>query len=336
MSSVITTAPAQHNATQPDYNTLEAAANWYATLQSETASTADHQAWQAWLNQSQAHARAWSYIESVSQRFDPLRSGGHQAALAGIQAARLGGTGRRQALAGLASVVGLGIAGWMGWRHTALPEVLMAWGADHRTSTGEQREITLMDGSQVWLNTNSALSVHYHARARLLKLAAGEILVETAQDIGNRPFYVETRFGRLQALGTRFSVFHDDKRTRLDVFESTVEIRNAAGSVQRVEAGERAEFTADSISAILPAERAREAWRRGVVVADNIPLEALINDLARYQHGHLGVAAEVAKLSVMGVYPVNDITRTLSMLESALPIRVKRSLSWWVTLEARP
>ncbi|MBT3066241.1 FecR domain-containing protein [Rhodoferax sp. U11-2br] len=330
MSSTITTASAQ-----PDYNTLEAAANWFATLQSDTASTADHQAWQAWLNQSEAHAKAWSYIETVSQRFDPLRSGGHQAALAGIQAAQRGGSRRRQALAGLASVVGLGIAGWMGWRHTALPEVLMAWEADYQTSPGEQREITLDDGSQVWLNTHSAISVHYHAGARLLQLVAGEILVETAQDPNNRPFYVETRFGRLQALGTRFSVFHDDRRTRLDVFESAVEIRNAAGSVQRVEAGERAAFTADNISAILPAERAREAWRRGLVVADNIPLEALINDLARYQHGHLGVAAEVAKLSVMGVYPANDIERALTMLESALPIRVKRSLSWWVTVEAR-
>lgn len=46
--------------------------------------------------------------------------------------------------------------------------------------------------------------------------------------------------------------------------------------------------------------------------------------------------AEVAKLSVMGVYPTNDMARALAMLESALPIRVKRSLSWWVTLEARP
>ena len=336
MSSAITTASAGRNCAKPDYKTLEAAANWYATLQSDTACTADHQAWQAWLDESQAHARAWSYIETVSQRFGPLRSGGHQAALAGIQAAQLGGSRRRQVLAGLASVFGLGIAGWMGWRHTALPEVMMAWGADYRTTIGEQREISLADGTRVWLNTNSALRVGYQADARLLQLAAGEILVQTAHDTKERPFYVETRFGRVQALGTRFSVFHDDRRTRLDVFESAVEIRNAAGSVQRVEAGERAEFTADGISAILPAERAREAWRRGVIVADNISLETLIDDLARYQHGHLGVTPEVAKLNVMGVYPANDIERALTMLESALPIRVKRSLSWWVTLEARP
>lgn len=71
--------------------------------------------------------------------------------------------------------------------------MVLAWGADYQTRTGEQREITLTDGSQVWLNTRSAISVHYHAGARLLKLVAGEILVHTAHDTNSRPFYVETR-----------------------------------------------------------------------------------------------------------------------------------------------
>jgi transmembrane sensor len=336
MSSNITLAAVARGCTQPDYKSLEAAANWYATLQSDTTCLADHQAWQAWLDESDTHAQAWAYVEAVSQRFEPLRSGGHQAALAGIKAAQLGGARRRQALAGLASVFGLSIAGWLGWRHTALPEVLMAWGADYQTNTGEQREITLTDGSQAWLNTNSSLNVHYHTGARMLELVAGEILVQTAHDTNERPFYVKTRYGSMQALGTRFSVYHDNSRTRLNVFESAVKVRNTSGNVQRVEAGERVEFTAEGISAPLPAERAREAWCRGVVVADNISLEALINDLARYQHGHLGVASDVAKLSVMGVYPANDIEHALTMLEHSLPIRVKRSLPWWITVEARP
>ncbi|KAB2914884.1 MAG: DUF4880 domain-containing protein [Dechloromonas sp.] len=335
MASRITAVPAGISNAEPDYKTLEAAADWYATLRSDAASAADRLAWQAWLSQSEANARAWACIETVSQRFDPLRAGGHQAALAGIKAARQGSAGRRQVLAGLAGVFGLGLAGWMGWRHSALPEVLLAWGADYRTATGEQREITLADGSRVWLNTDTALRVDYQAGARLLKLAAGEILVHTAHAGDRRPFYVDTRYGRMQALGTRFSVHHDDGRTRLDVFESAVEISNTAGGVQRVAAGQRAEFTADGFSPVLPAERAREAWRRGVVVAENITLQALIADLARYQRGHIGVAPEVAELGVMGVYPVNDIERALAMLESTLPIRVTRKMPWWVTVEAR-
>lgn len=320
------------SAVGPDYGSLEAAAGWYATLRGEDATLADRQAWQAWLRESDEHARAWAMVEAVSRRFDPLRASGHEAAAAGIKAARGGGARRRQMLAGL---VGCGVAGWMAWRKGALPELVMAWSADFRTSTGEQREVTLADGTQVWLNTDSALSVDYQAGKRLLRLIAGEILVRTARDARGRPFYVETRFGRMQALGTRFSVHHDASRTRLDVFESAVEIRSPVGAVQRVEAGQRAEFNADGISAVTLADRAREAWCRGIVVADNIPLRQLIAEIARYRRGYIGVAPEVAELSVMGVYPAIDTERALAMLESALPVRMKRTLPWWVTIEAR-
>lgn len=261
-----------------------------------------------------------------------MRDCGSDAAIAGIEAARRGVEGRRRVLGGIGGLFALGLAGW---RHAALPEVVMAWGADYRTATGEQREIALADGTRVWLNTDSALSVDYRADARLLKLVAGEILVQTAGDRSGRPFYVETRFGRMQALGTRFTVNHNQDRTRLDLFESAVEIRNAAGGVKRLEAGQRAEFTTDRISAIGPAERAREAWHRGVVLAENIPLSQLIDELARYQRAHISVAPEVAGLSVMGVYPADDPDRALAMLENTLPIRVRRTLAWWITAEAR-
>lgn len=319
----------------PGRQSLEEAADWYAALCSEEATGAERQAWQDWLAQSPEHARAWEYIETVSRRFSPLRGTDPDAAVAGIEAARRGPSGRRRMLNGMAGLFGLGLAGWLGWRHTALPEVLMAWGADYRTSTGERREIMLADGTRVWLNTDSALSVEYRADARVLRLAAGEILVHTASDPGGRPFHVETRYGRMRALGTRFAVNHDERRTRLDVFENTVEIRNTAGALLRVESGRRADFTADSISPLQAAERAREAWHRGVIVADDIPLRQLIEELARYQPGHIGVAPEAAELSVMGVYPATDIDRALAMLESTLPIRIERPLPWWIRIEAR-
>ncbi|WP_230976715.1 FecR domain-containing protein [Pseudothauera rhizosphaerae] len=325
----------EQGAAKAGFASLEQAAAWYATLRGDGVTERERQAWRNWLAQSPEHAQAWAHIEAVSRRFDPLRNGGHEAAVAGIKAARRGTAGRRHALGGIAGLAGLALAGWLGWRQTPLPEIVMAWGADFHTGTGERREITLTDGTQVWLNTDSALSVDYQAGARLLKLAAGEILIQTAGDRTGRPFYVQTRFGRMQALGTRFSVNHGDGRTRLDVFEGAVEIRNATGAVQRVEAGQRADFTAEQISTIAPAERAREAWRRGVVLADDIPLRQLIEDLARYRRGHIGVAPEVAELTVMGVYPADDTDRALAMLENTLPVRIRRTLPWWVTVEAR-
>lgn len=325
-------------ATQASVASLEQAARWYATLRDENASEQDHAAWRAWLARSAEHAGAWQYIEAVSRRFDPLRGSGASgaaAAAAGVKVARQPALKRRRLLNGLAGAAGLGLVGWLGWRHTPLPEILVALGGDQRTGTGERRELGLDDGSRVWLNTRTSIQVDYQDRLRRLVLLAGEILIETAPDPQARPFYVQTRPGRLQALGTRFTVQLADHQIRLDVFDGAVEILTRAGETGRIEAGQAARFDARAVTPLGSADRVRAAWTRGRLPADHLPLGELLAELGRYRHGHISVAPEVAGLKVMGVYPTDDTDRALIMLEQSLPIRVRRPLPWWTTVEAR-
>ncbi|MFT3720533.1 FecR domain-containing protein [Pseudorhodoferax sp.] len=324
---------------RPSVQSLEQAAQWYATLRDENAAEADRAAWRAWLAHSPQNQSAWAHIESVSRRFEPLRGHGPQgtaAAVAGVAAARSTvAPRRRQALGTAAGVLGVGVLTWLGWRHLPMPERVVAWRADHRTGVGERRDVVLGDGSRIWLNTGSAMQVDYQASQRRLVLLDGEILVRTAADRLQRPFYVGTRHGQLQALGTRFTVRQAADRTRLDVFEGAVEIRTQAGKALRVQAGRAATFDAQAISALEDADRLREAWSRGKLPADDMPLGALLEELGRYRHGHISVARDVAGLKVSGVYPTDDVERALSMLEQTLPIRVRRTLPWWTTVEAR-
>ncbi|MFZ5507586.1 MAG: FecR domain-containing protein [Pseudomonadota bacterium] len=323
-------------ATAPGVQCLEQAAQWYATLRDGNATDQHRQAWQAWLARSPEHAAAWQHIENVSRRFEPLRGGGARgraAAVAGAEAARATALGRRRALNGLAGVLAAGAAAWLGWRHTALPELMVALRADHRTGTGERRDLVLADGTRVWLNTATAVQVDYKAEQRRVVLLYGEVLVDTVPD--RRPFFVETGFGRMQALGTRFTVRHSEARTRLDVFEGAVEVHTPRGTARRVDAGHAARFDADGIGPLEEADRMREAWSRGRIPADNLPLGELLAELARYRRGRISVAPAVAGIRVMGVYPTDDTDRALAMLERNLPIRVHRSLPWWVTVEGR-
>ncbi|MEC5397560.1 FecR domain-containing protein [Uliginosibacterium sp. H1] len=325
-------------ALKPGVKSLEQAAQWYATLLDASAADTDRLAWQAWHAQSPENQAAWAHIENVSRKFAPLRQHGAQgsaAAVASVKASRSAALGRRQALNALGGVLGLGLLSWLGWRHTPLPDLVSAWRADYHTGTGERRELVLADGSRVWLNTATALQVRFDADARQLALLAGEILIDTAADGMSRPFYVDTGHGRLQALGTRFTVRQTDDRTRLDVFDGVVEIRSSGGASLRVPAGRAAVFDAGTVSALLDADRAREAWRRGSLPADNLSLGELLEEIGRYHRGHISVAAEVADLKVMGVYPADNPDQALAMLEQTLPIRVRRSLPWWTTVEAR-
>ncbi|MCY1283357.1 Protein FecR [compost metagenome] len=314
-----------------DHAVLQQAANWYARLQAGTVDPATRAAWEHWHAQQDAHRLAWQYVERIGQRFERLQADGDMA-MDTLNNARRLHQSRRQALRTLAVLSGGALLGWVGWKPAQ--QGLMAWRADYRSATGEIREIALADGSQVWLNSASALDVDYRPALRQLRLLRGEVLIDTAKDA--RPFVVETAQGSLRALGTRFSVLQQDDHSLLSVFEGAVEVRSADSGARRiVHAGQQLRFDRGSLADTEPVAQGRQSWSRGVLLAEDLPLAQFIAELARYRHGHLGVAPEVAHLRVMGAYPLHDSEQTLAMLESALPIRIQRTLPWWISIEPR-
>lgn len=321
---------------EPSRTTLEQAAEWYARLRDGKASTRDQVAWQEWLLAAEEHQTAWRYVEDVSRGFEPLR---------GMPDPRLAANtlcsaterlrARRRVLVSMVLLAGGGLLGWMGWREALLPSGVMAWAADYHTGTGEQREIPLADGTRLWLNTASTINVHFTAAERRIALVTGEVFIDTAMDAA-RPFLVDTAHGRMRALGTRFNVRLDGGETRLAVYEGAVEIRTAAsGASTVIPSGTQADFTVDRIHEPKSADMAREAWTQGTLVADNIALREVVRELRRYRQGHLGIADEVADLTVYGSFPIQDTDRVLAMLASALPIRIEQRHSWWTSIEKR-
>ena len=329
--------PATDNV-EADFESLEEAANWYAALQADGERGQQRRAWSEWLAASPRHRRAWAHIESVSRRFAPLRAQSEaerEAAAVAVRVSAKQAASRRRVLACLTALSGAGLTAWLTWRFTPVPALVVAWRSDYHTGVGEQRDVVLADGTRVWINTDSALDVDYDDTRRLLTLKAGEILVDTGTDPRARPFYVDTRHGRMQALGTRFTVRQTSSFTELSVFEGLVEIRTRSGITERVGAGKQRSFTGDTISSAVAADPAREAWSHGVILADDISLAMLIDELGRYQRGHIGVDPRVADIRVVGRFPTGNPDQTLAMLARDLPISIRRTLPWWTTIEPR-
>ncbi|MFJ4345360.1 FecR domain-containing protein [Pseudomonas sp. NPDC089401] len=318
---------------QPSFQVLEQAAEWYAELRCGGADTASQQAWQRWLAADPMHRVAWQAVQGISQRFEPLehladRRNTAERLIGAHQRVR-----RRALLRGLAALAGVGVL-WSTWRLTPLPAWRAELAADYRTGTGELKPVRLSDGTQVWLNARTAFDVVFSSTCRRLHLLAGEILVDTAHD-AERPFIVNTDQGHMRALGTRFSVCTDSTQTKLSVFAGAVEVTLAnTGTSRVVTAGQQQTFDSHQLAPPGTAELAREAWTEGKLVAVDVPLGEVLDELSRYHHGYISVSPEVALLKVFGNLPLLDFDGALAMLGESLPIRVERRLPWWITVTA--
>ncbi len=308
-----------------DYQVLQAAAQWFAVLQAESVSEADREAWRAWLVTPE-HARAWERVERISGRLEPLA--GDPFSPAATALLRPQQPNRRQALKTLSVLCGGGVlalaASAMPWR---------SWAADQRTAIGEVRDWRLDDGSQLWLNTDSAVDIAFGRRARTLSLYRGELLVQAAAE--RRPLLLRTAEGDLQVDdAARFSVLQRDGCTQLSVFDGAVDVQPAGRASSRtVSAGQQIAFNSHHIEPERPVQSGRQAWAGGVLLADNLRLDEFVAELARYRQGYLGCDPRIAGLRVVGAYPSADTERVLEALASTLALRINRRLPWWVSLE---
>ena len=324
----------RQRAGMPARAVLEQAAEWFALLQSGEATPADREAWRIWHESAEAHRIAWARVDRVGQLFQPIQKTPDPRGAIGAYRSVTVAAGRRRLILGLAALARAGLAGSVAWRPSLLPGLVLAWAADHRTAIGEVREILLGDGTRVWLGTASAFDEYFTPALRRLKLVAGEVLIDTAADAA-RPFVVDTPQGRLRALGTRFTVRLEDGATRIAVYDGAVQAHAADGTSLIIQAGWRARLTPTGLSPAEPASPAGEASARGLYIAEDVPLDAVLRELGRYRAGYLTVSPQVAKLPVFGSYPMTDPDRALAMLESVMPIRVNRPMPWWIRVSPR-
>lgn len=311
---------------------LDEAADWLVRLHGGELSPAERADFERWRQSSPAHHQAWARAEALMGKLGGLPASLALPAL--DRPTRHARSQRRAVVAKLAALLAVAPAGWLGWR-TAQQQ---GWTADVRTATGEQRHLTLADGSRLLLDTGTAVDIVFDSTQRLVYLRKGAISVETAADPGGaqRPFAVHTALGRLRALGTRFTVRVADAAVHLAVTEGAVEVTPRQGVPLVVPAGQQTVLTEQGTEALQPVSVAQQAWVQGMLVADALPLGEVCAALSRYRAGILQCAPEVAQLRVSGAYPLTDTERALAMLESTYPVQVARR--WhghWVTLLAR-
>ncbi|MBL8267603.1 FecR family protein [Steroidobacter sp.] len=202
-----------------------------------------------------------------------------------------------------------------------------------RTAAGEQRIVTLEDGSIVNLNTRSRIRVSLGTHERRIQLLDGEVRFTVAKDAA-RPFIVETDDAIVRAVGTVFNVRALNHETAVAVFEGKVAVlpqphAPAAGSVNEpvsLSAGERAAVSATGT--ILPGagpsiDRASR-WVEGRITFVDETLESIVTELNRYQRKSIVIADDdTGALRVSGTYGTNSLTDFIEYLQNYRGVQVE-------------
>jgi transmembrane sensor len=333
------------------------AADWFVIINAEEVPSADTlQAWLQWMEARDSNrlafesvAQAWhstpespgslmpTAIELLDDRYDPdvsvaqwnatqLRRTG---APTGRSAARKPYRMSQRRWLAAASLVALTLGGSAYMWH------LRGRGMQNdefATRTGEQIQITLADGSSVWLGPRSQLSVGFTPSKRNLQLFAGEAYFSVKKD-KSRPFVVHSEGGSITAVGTAFNVRDVDHSVLLTVSEGSVTVKtqhdeSSKESAVRVASGEQVTFAANSPPSALKikpsaalGERAR--WREGILVYRDEPLNSVVKDISRYRAAPLEIPdAAVGEMRYSGVLYINALDEWLAALPESFPVRI--------------
>ncbi len=141
----------------------------------------------------------------------------------------------------------------------------LAIGQTLRTRAGERRRAALPDGSVVYVNQDTTVTLD---RDRHLTLSAGEVFVEvTPVRDGVGPFLVQTPQRTVTAVGTKFDVRADAAKTGILVTQGAV---RASGVNDLIPAGH--ELSPDGQVADAPRASYRLDWARDLMAEADTPL----------------------------------------------------------------
>ena len=200
----------------------------------------------------------------------------------------------------------------------------------YQTAKGEQRQVTLADGSAVTLNTATQIATQFSDKERLVVLDHGEAWFQVRHD-EMRPFRVQVANGAIQDIGTQFIVNKSSEKVLVSVLEGLVEVHVLASPESPTAArpallhqGERVSYGADGrLSGIEPFNQSTAgAWREGKLIFQTQPLDQVLAEMARYRSEEIRVLDPGLKsIPVSGMFNIRDVQSFVKALQDALPIQ---------------
>jgi transmembrane sensor len=229
------------------------------------------------------------------------------------------------AAAAMAAVLVAAVA--LGWRYYPTVEPMA-----YRTAIGNVESMSLADGSEATLSSDSRIVVALSRRERHVDLQQGEAFFHAAKDPG-RPFVVSAAGHRVVAVGTRFSVRRDGANLRVVVTEGLVRLESDPSNGHRwpttlLPAGSVATTGASgTLVQTGSVEQAEQylSWRDGFLSFRDTPLSAAAAEFNRYNARKIVIGDPVvADMRVGGNFRWSNTEAFVRLLEQGFPVRAEQ------------
>jgi transmembrane sensor len=315
-----------------------AAADWFVRLQSTDVSLEETLAWQAWIHESPLNAEAFARIEEISHALCaiPIPAGVPAALLERDRYDASVPIGEwkprrvprwRWAALGVAASFGL-IALVAVWKTPAATNAF-------ETSVGENRSVTLADGSIVALGGDTRIEVALSQNVRAIELTRGEALFKVAKDSA-RPFKVRAGDATIVAVGTEFNVERDSDRAVVSVTEGRVVVNPFTGLLPvsllqefkpklrsvHVSAGQQTTAGSAGIEEPTKMEDPATGWQIGHLAFRLQPLRYVLEEVNRYADKPIVLETEsMGALVITGTVERENIGGWIKSLEHAFDLQ---------------
>lgn len=313
----------------PPTEASDEALRWLVRLHSGTATARDRKDFQAWRLLSPEYEAAAQEAEALWGEASNL----HQDLETGaVRPGRLKRGPSRRAV--IANTIGFAAAGSGFWASGAL----RGWISDYVTGRGETRVLDLPDGSRVTLNAQSAIDITFSRASRRVNLVEGQAYFEVAPG-QTRPFEAVVRGATVRTFGSAFDIDRNIAEGDAAIAVAQHAVFVAAGAttlaepVTLIEGQTLVVDRSGRLSAARPINAsAVAAWRSGLYIAEDKPLEDVIKALQAYHSGWIVIhSEEAARLRVNAVLNLKTPDASLDALAGGLPITV-RHLSPYLTV----
>lgn len=329
---------------------------WFVRRQGEAWGEDDEARFQAWLASDPRHRELFSQWSANWRALDGIPSDVVEGLRRNLQrekhrqAAEARAASRRAFLRpwfASATMAGIcGAVGWTAWGHwQAQPVFSQAFS----TRQGQQVQVSLPDGSALWLDAATRLQVRFYRGRRDVALLDGQAVFDVSPNAA-RPLRVLAGPTVVTVVGTRFSVRHTpgvpgEEGVRVAVEQGRVQVAplgDAGGERESqavfLGAGQQVEVSAQGQMfpvARVPSEGIA-AWREHRISFVDATLAQALAEFERYRPTGLKVSdPAVAQLRLTGTFDPRDVQTLRRVLPMALSVRLQAGDGGTEILSAR-